>query len=226
MDQKQFTCPKCGKVITMSVEALINMQYHTVCPQCLSRLDIVGDYAYIPIEGEPSITGSADTPPTPEPAQPTPPPFNTDKAVEDVEAVDVTNQPPPTPPVIPPVPNMGNGVDPLMGEAVKFLSQCTAITPVMLRDHLNISLERAQQLMQQLEKAGIVGPYNHGGPRSILIPHRQGLPHHSAMPTAENYDDATTDDKPRHKSFSVNCSGCFMWLLVSIFITMLLRTCT
>ncbi|MBO7609247.1 MAG: hypothetical protein J6S96_03470 [Muribaculaceae bacterium] len=45
-----FVCPKCGKKIELSVEALIASEYYTVCPQCLTRLQIVGDTAVEPIE--------------------------------------------------------------------------------------------------------------------------------------------------------------------------------
>ena len=45
-----FVCPKCGKKIELSVEALIASEYHAVCPQCLTRLQIVGDTAIIPVD--------------------------------------------------------------------------------------------------------------------------------------------------------------------------------
>ena len=32
----------------LSTEVLINSEYKVICPQCLSQLQIVGDYAYIP----------------------------------------------------------------------------------------------------------------------------------------------------------------------------------
>ena len=49
----KYVCPKCGKNIELSVESLIASEYRTVCPQCLSQLEIVGDYAYIQPEGDP-----------------------------------------------------------------------------------------------------------------------------------------------------------------------------
>ena len=45
-----YTCPKCGKKMDLSVEALIDSQYKVTCPECRSELQIVGDYAYIPNE--------------------------------------------------------------------------------------------------------------------------------------------------------------------------------
>ena len=40
-----YTCPKCGKKMDLSTEVLINSEYKVICPQCLSELHIVGDYA-------------------------------------------------------------------------------------------------------------------------------------------------------------------------------------
>ena len=43
-----YICPKCGKKMDLSTEVLINSNYMVICPQCLSQLQIVGDYAYVP----------------------------------------------------------------------------------------------------------------------------------------------------------------------------------
>ena len=43
-----FICPKCGKSIEVSAESLIASDYFIVCPQCLTRLQIVGDSAVVP----------------------------------------------------------------------------------------------------------------------------------------------------------------------------------
>lgn len=56
-----FTCPKCGKKIELSVEALIASEYYTVCPQCLSRLKIVGDTAILPVEIHSTRSVNQDT---------------------------------------------------------------------------------------------------------------------------------------------------------------------
>ena len=170
----QYTCPKCGKKMDLSTEVIINSDYKVVCPQCLCQLQIVGDYAYIPNDTleldttiEPSHTiccpkcgheansnahfcpncgASFDAPHT----------TAVDIAPEDVSVLP------------PPLPNQ----DPLYNEAVRFLALCTAITPMMLRDRFHITDERAAELIRQLEEGGVIGPYNHGGPRQILIPHR------------------------------------------------------
>ena len=44
-----YTCPKCGKKMDLSTEVLISSDYKVICPQCLSQLQIVGDYAYTPM---------------------------------------------------------------------------------------------------------------------------------------------------------------------------------
>ena len=174
-----YTCPKCGKKMDLSVEALIDSQYKVTCPECRSELQIVGDYAYIPNESleldatvEPSQTincpkcgremssnahfcpncgFSADS------AAPTPP-SEAGGAVVD----GLTPTAPPPPP----------GADPLFNEVVEYLKGCPSITPMMLRDRFHLTDDRAAELIRQLEAAGIIGPYNHGGPRQILIPHQ------------------------------------------------------
>ena len=40
-----YICPKCGKKMDLSTEVLINSDYKVICPQCLCKLQIVGDYA-------------------------------------------------------------------------------------------------------------------------------------------------------------------------------------
>ena len=82
-----FVCPKCGKKIELSVEALIASEYHAVCPQCLTRLQIVGDTAIIPV----------DIPAVPKP-KPIQPPMQQPR-----ESV-VKQQPQPTEPVQPVIP--------------------------------------------------------------------------------------------------------------------------
>jgi DNA-directed RNA polymerase subunit RPC12/RpoP len=141
----KYTCPKCGKKIELSTEVLINNEYKAVCPQCLSRLQIIGDYAYIP---DKDIYGNVQTS---KPGKPI-----------DVVAEEVTTTPPP--PVMP-------RKDPLYHDAVRYLMTCTHITPQMLCTQFGITQERAVELLRQLEDGGIVGP-TIGGIRQIMIPHR------------------------------------------------------
>ena len=213
-----YTCPKCGKKMDLSTEVLINSEYKVICPQCLCQLQIVGDYAYIPNDTldldttvEPSHTincphcgheastgvhlcpvcgGSLDTPAT---------------ATTDVE--DAIVLPPPIP-----------DSDPLYNEALKFLMTCTAITPMMLMRRFNISPERAAELIRQLEAAGVIGPYNNGGPRQILIPHRTmygPMPQMASQP-GQPADQASP--QPRRM-------GCMSTLLIFFFFIILMKAC-
>jgi len=168
---KSFTCPKCGKRIMVSVNSLISSDYKVICPQCLSQLQVVGDYAYVPLDdgtlqldttrGEahditcprcghvtdgnahfcPHCGSSFDS--------------GTTTAV-DIAPQDVTVLPPPLPGA---GASASSSLDPLYNEAVNFLSTCNAITPMMLRDRFSISDERAARLIQQLEAGGVIGPY-------------------------------------------------------------------
>ena len=214
----KYTCPKCGKTLELSTEALINMEYKTVCPQCLSNLEIVGDYAYIPLD-DGSLTLASD--PT-EPAPSSDPLLETQ--VEDVEAQDVTpppikSTPPPFKTTPPPMP--GDGLDPLFGDAVRLLGTLNSVTPMTLRDNLNIPLDRAQNLIYQLERAGIIGPYNNGGPRTILIPHNTNIM--GAMPVEGTPID---DAQPQRKTMTMNCSGCLMWAIILTIVMALIKSCS
>jgi len=217
-----YICPKCGKKIDLSTEVLINSDYKVVCPQCLSQLQIVGDFAYVPNDEltldtsiEPSRTincpkcghetstgshfcsncgASFDVPPLP--------PLNEVDSPEDVTVL-----PPPLP-----------GNDPYYNEAIQFLAGCTAITPMMLRDRFHISDERAAELIRQLEQNGIIGPYNNGGPRQILIPHR-GL--YDYRPPIDTMQGGTTrQGRSRPRSM-----GCLTWLLIIVIFIFLLKAC-
>jgi len=214
-----YTCPKCGKKMDLSTEVLINSEYHIICPQCLSKLQIVGDYAYIPNDtlqldttveasrtincpkcGHEASTSAHFCPncgtnfDAPAPSQPQP---------EDVVVL-----PPPVP----------DG-DPLYHEALQFLMTCTAITPMMLRDRFHISDERAAELIRQLEAAGAIGPYNNGGPRQILIPHRQMYDYSPRPSQMQGNTEAQPGPRPRSRM------GCMTYLLIFFFIMMIMKAC-
>ena len=218
-----YTCPKCGKKMDLSTEVLINSEYKVICPQCLCKLQIVGDYAYIPHDtldldttiepsrsincpkcGHESSTGSHFCPncgasfdsPTPS------------TTAIDIAPEDVTVLPPPLP-----------GNDPLYNEAVQFLKTCRSITPMMLRDRFGISDERAAELIRQLEAGGAIGPYNNGGPRQILIPHT-GL-YDKPQSMQQSDDQGNTANQPRRGGI-----GCLGWILMFLLISMLMRMCT
>ena len=221
-----YTCPKCGKKMDLSTEVLINSDYKVVCPQCLCQLHIVGDYAYIPNDSleldttvKPSHTincpkcgheastnahfcpncgCSFDAPATP-------------TGAVDIAPEDVTVLPPPLP-----------NQDPLYQEALKFLTHCHAITPMMLRDHFRISNERAAELIRQLEEGGAIGPYNNGGPRQILIPHTRLYDYYQPIhPGSPKRVPNNNQRKPRSGSI-----GCLGWFLIITIIIMLTRACT
>ena len=217
-----YTCPKCGKKIDLSTEVLINSDYKVICPQCLSQLQIVGDYAYIPDESlnldtsvQPSHTincpkcgheaksnahfcpncgTSFDTP-------------SSATTAIDIAPENVTVIPPP-------IPNS----DPLYNEAVQFLMGCTAITPMMLRDRFHISDERAAELIRQLEAGGIIGPYNNGGPRQILIPHRRLYDYTQPQDTLQGDNSRQSQPQPRRL-------GCFTWLFLTMILIFLMKAC-
>ena len=220
-----YTCPKCGKKMDLSTEVLINSEYKVICPQCLSQLQIVGDYAYIPDDSlnldttvEPSciITcpkcgheaksnahfcpncgASFDS-------------QSSGTTAIDIAPEDVTVIPPP-------IPNS----DPLYHEAVRFLADCTSITPMMLRDRFHISDERAAELIRQLESGGIIGPYNNGGPRQILIPHRtMYMPRQPRQYGQEFSGSRQGQRQPRPRRI-----GCITWLMIFFFFIFLMKAC-
>ena len=215
-----YTCPKCGKKMDLSTEVLINSNYKVICPQCLSTLQIVGDYAYIPQDtleldttvesfhtincpvcGHEASTGAHFCP-------------NCGSSFETETTTAVDIAPEEAEVIPPPLPDS----DPLFNEAVKFLAQCTAITPMMLRDRFGISDERAARLIHQLEAAGVIGPYNHGGPRQILIPHR----------TIYNYtyqQDTAQSGGPQQRRTQPRRFGCFTWLLIIMLTMFLMKAC-
>ena len=186
----KYSCPKCGKSFDVTVERLIECEYRLECPSCHAPLQIVGDYAYIPLDD-----GSLDLTPHVE--------------IETAEPVAEGTS------AITPPPFEGNvETDPLFNEAVAFLRQCNAITPMMLRDRFDIPLERAQQIILQLEQAGIVGPYNGGGPRSILIDHNTNL--HTPISPPQYSDGNQGDGNQQNnggKGVTIGCTGCLPWLL-------------
>ena len=220
----KYACPKCGKKIEITTEHLIECQYRTVCPQCLTALQIVGDYAYVPLDD-----GSLDL--TPEPKE--------EETVAQETAPQSEALPPVfTPPaaekesVVVPPPFKGKPVavqsrDPLFDQAVEYLHHCNAITPMMLRDRFAIPLERAQQLLLELEQAGFVGPYNGGGPRSILIPHNTNLPGYGQLQQSVGPTGATDgqQEQSQGKYYTIGCSGCWIWLLFMLLFFVLMRSC-
>ena len=218
----KYTCPKCGKKMELSTEVLINSDYKVVCPQCLCQLQIIGDYAYIPNEdlqldstAEPAQTincpvcgheASTGTHFCPNCGKSFDAPPSVPETTTDVE--DATVLPPPLP-----------NSDPLYNEAVKFLMTCRSITPMMLRDRFHISDERAAELIRQLEAGGVIGPYNNGGPRQILIPHR-GLYDYAPPVSSTPGNGRLGQNRPRTRRM-----GCFTWFIIIVFFVYLMKAC-
>ena len=219
-----YTCPKCGKKMDLSTQVLINSDYKVICPQCLCELQIVGDYAYIPHESleldtsvEPSHTiccpkcgheanSNAHFCP------------NCGTSFDAPETVPATASTAPEDDVVLPPPITGS--DPLYNEALQFLMTCTAITPMMLRDHFHISDQRAAELIRQLEAGGAIGPYNNGGPRQILIPHRQlyGIPQLDTMSSVDTGRQGREHPRPRRMS-------CLTMILMVMLFMFLIKAC-
>ena len=219
-----YICPKCGKKMDLSTEVLIGSDYKVICPQCLCQLHIVGDYAYIPHDeleldtsvkpsrsincpkcGHEASTG-AHFCPNCGTSFDTPAPSTT---AVDIAPDDVTVLPPPLP----------DG-DPLYNEAIQFLRGCTAITPMMLRDRFHISDQRAAELIRQLEAGGIIGPYNNGGPRQILIPHRT-LYDYPSQPSEMQGNTSAGQGRPVPR----RGLGCISYLLIIMFFMFIFRAC-
>ena len=160
-----FKCPKCGQEIELRQELLEATGYQAVCPQCASPLKIEGEFAYIPLAEQPIDDVDADEL---QQAQP-------------VEAVEIDDDETP-----PPFHGDAKNKHPLFDDAVAYIKTCSAISVPRLKDYFGISLEEAAKLMQELEDNGIVGPYQGGAPRQILIEHNTGLP--SAFETRRTYE--------------------------------------
>ena len=218
-----YTCPKCGKKMDLSTEVLINSEYKVICPQCLCELHIVGDYAYIPHDAldldttvEPSHTincpkcgheANSNAHFCPNCGCSFDSQSSSATTAVDIAPEDVTVLPPP-------VPNS----DPLYNEAVHYLMSCVSITPMMLRDRFHISDERAAELIRQLEAGGVIGPYNNGGPRQILIPHRNLYDYTPPQQPMQGSNPRQSGPQPRR-------IGCFTWILFIMLFIYLMKAC-
>lgn len=208
MKRHDVKCPLCGQAVSDSIETLIANDYRTTCSQCGSPLQIIGDYAYIPTDSKQAehLHERATTPP------PAP--------------VDVTVQAPSSTPTVPSQLSP-DGRDPLLPQVTGFLTLCNAITPVMLCRRFGISHERANDILDTLERDGVVGPARGGAPRSILIPHNTALPG-STMPAAMgggtiDGDDNAANNQPR--IYTLGCTGCLPSLLLTLILVMALKAC-
>lgn len=152
------------------------------------------------------------------------------------EAVPIEPVPPPAPDAapVPYAPSPGTAtLDPLFDDAVRFVATCNAIHVGMLVQYFGISPERAVELMNQLESHGIVGPYQPGRPRRILIPHNANLP--SAFKRTQELDEAmrqAQEEAEQQQGNARGCTlqlgrgGCFGTLFLLLLLYILLRMCT
>ena len=207
----KIECPKCGFRTLQSEEELAKLNHTITCPSCMSTLKIVDGIAYIPTEKAPI----EDLKPFVE----QPPEFKGDQYYQ-------THA------------NLEN-LDPLYSAAVEYIKTCNAITLPMLQRFFDISQERAETLMQQLEDNKVVAPFDGMHPRKILIDHNTGLP--GVMSRNQRYDPnaqqpnltapnetngADTPEAPRTRSCSCSLPGCgviiFILLLAYLIIQYML----
>ena len=66
----------------------------------------------------------------------------------------------------------GEEHDTIFNEAVTFICDTGKASATYLQRHFKIGYARAARLLDELEKAGIVGPVDGAKPRDILVPHR------------------------------------------------------
>lgn len=178
-----YDCPVCGHRFTMSEASLAAARNQIFCPNCVTSLQVIGNYAYVP-RADMNLSSPQEAPKESRPPR-----------------------------------------DALYDRVVAYLATCNAITPVMLRDTFGIDIERAQTIMAQLERDGIVGPYRNGAPRQILIPHREGLPFAAGMRNLTTSDNAGKDDpaSPSPRIVTVNCGGCLMLVIIIAFVVTMLH---
>ena len=214
----EFKCPKCGEVMNISDEQLQATGYQTVCPQCASPLKIEGEFAYIPLAEAPAQEQGP---------------------VQSVEFESIESQQPVDVPVVeldddetpPPFRGDTAGKHPLFDDAVAYIKTCSAISVPRLKDYFGITQEEAAELMRQLEENGIVGPYQGGAPRKILIEHNAGLP--SAFEGRRTYEQDKQMDFLRremerlqqgeHPQVKTYGCSCFSVLLIAMAIYLLFQ---
>ncbi|MBP5561985.1 MAG: hypothetical protein J6X70_09365 [Muribaculaceae bacterium] len=132
------------------------------------------------------------------------------------------------------VPETGTAtLDPLYDDAVRYVATCNAIHVGMLADYFQIEPERAMELMNQLESHGIVGPYEPGRPRRILIPHNEHLP--SPIQRTQEMDEAfraareaqeAEGGQTRGCTLQLGRGGCFSFFFMLLLLYVLLRMCS
>ncbi len=201
MAMKKYTCPKCGYELKIDDTALPAMGNKVVCPQCQSVLTIDGDYAYIPLPHD------SEQPPAPGPEMETPPPFHGETAAPGQPSIAQIT---------------GQEHDPLYDEVIDYLRTCNAVSAPKLAEYFHIPIERAQHIIHELEQNHIVGPYNGGGPREILIPHNNDLPSglrrnyeddQVMKEMIDEYKETHNGQEPRIRTYGCSCTTIILIIL-------------
>ncbi len=193
---KKYTCPKCGHQNEMSDDALKAVGHSIICPNCQSILKIEGNYAYMPLDDE----EKKELIMTEDEKNETPPPFKAPQTHTTAPSIAQIT---------------GTQHDPIFAQAVEYVKTCNAISVPMLAHYFNVPTDRATHLMHELEKEGIVGPYNGGGPREILIEHNTNVPMGIKRTFAEDQETQALLDRlkeenggefPKIRTYGCNCS--------------------
>lgn len=143
----KIECPKCGFISNQTEEELAKLNHIITCPKCMSPLKIVNGVAYIPTDKAPIEELK--------PFVEQPPQFKGTDYYQTYE-------------------NLEN-LDPLYSSAVEYIKTCNVITLPMLQRYFDITPERAELLMQQLEDNKVVSPFDGVNPRKILINHNTNI---------------------------------------------------
>ena len=202
----KIECPKCGYTSQQSEEELIKLNHTITCPSCMSVLKIVEGIAYIP----------NDKAPIEELKPQQPPQFKGEQYYETQEKL--------------------QNLDPLYSAAVDYIKTCDAITLPMLQRYFDITPERAESLMQQLEDNKVVAPFDGMHPRKILIDHdtrvttnywNRGRRYHTEKEIKEQLEQAQNNPNSMPRTHGCTCSlpGCgfviFALLLIYLLIQLL-----
>lgn len=110
---------------------------------------------------------------------------------------------------------------PLFNEAVELIKTCNAISTPTLQSFFNISADEAAKLMTELEQKGIVGPYNNGAPRKILIEHNTSLVYIHRKKSSDDTLSDTQDeptDATRSYGCTINLGGCLTVITIILII--------
>ena len=127
------------------------------------------------------------------------------------------------------------GLDPLYSAAVDYVSTCDALTLPMLQRYFDITPERAETLMQQLEDNKVVAPFDGLHPRKILIPHdnrltsnywNRGRRYDTEKAMLDQLEQAQKQDPnqaPRTRGCTVSLPGCGVIIFILLLTYLLIQ---